>query len=100
MYNFKPQDGLTQTIAATSTSAFVQLSAGSRNQPDIAVFNEGTTTVFVKCRDGVTPVAAAATDFPIPPGSMILINKETADRIACIRPTGTGNVYITPGKGF
>jgi hypothetical protein len=66
--NFIPNMGGTQTIAATTTSASVTLTATDLQNTDLNLFNLGTGLVF--CRWGNGAQTAVLTDMPVPVGAI------------------------------
>lgn len=86
--------GVTTSLSATTSTGQASLTGGT-NQ--LRLFNAGTVTVFVTF--GANPTAAV-TDFPIPPGVVEVITRNTSDtKIAGITATGTATLYCTVGAG-
>jgi hypothetical protein len=103
--NFIPNMGGTQTIAATTTSASVTLTATDLQNTDLNLFNLGTGLVF--CRWGNGAQTAVLTDMPVPVGASRTFSKfpvinpgqGITQAVACITGTGTATVYVTTGVG-
>lgn len=91
--------GDTKTIAATTTTARVQLE-GTGNVGDngnILVTNSSDTLVFFKFGD--SSVNATVTDMPILPGGALLVSKD-GDYVAAITALGSSkDIYFTTGFG-
>lgn len=106
-FHFQAAAGCSLACSATSSAAYVQLSAGTcANQPDIAVRNTGTTPVYFEIGAGgaSSPVASVPTNAVygsqvINPGESDLLSKAQADTLSCITSTSTGTLIITPGVG-
>jgi hypothetical protein len=103
--NFIPNMGGTQTIAATTTSASVTLTATDLQNTDLNLFNLGTGLVF--CRWGNGAQTAVLTDMPVPVGASRTFSKfpvvnpgqGVTQAVACITGSGTATVYVTTGVG-
>lgn len=100
MGNFTPHYGSGASVSATTTTARSQLQAstpgGSGN--DVAVWNDGSSTVFVRLGDST--VNATVADFPLVPNAGVILNAASATHIAAITASGTSTVRAIPGKGF
>ena len=102
MISFQAMDNATVNIAVSTSSQAVQVSAISgANQ--VRVTNNASATVFI--RFGPSGVVASATgDIPLPAGEVEVFSADTTGSgvlyVAAIAPSGTGNVYFTPGAGI
>lgn len=93
--NFTPSG--TVSIAATTSTGNVALSASPLNRKDVVVHNAGTTLGFVKF--GGSSVTAAVTDFPVPAATQIRIHAGDNTHVAAIMASGTATIYFTSGFG-
>ncbi len=85
--------GISQQVAMTTASAQSSVITNSKTLYVVA-----TAACFV--RQGTNPTAVSdGTDQYIPANvPMRLAGFATGNRLACIVPTGTGTLYITPEK--
>lgn len=96
---FAPAFTRTVTVAATTTSAPFNITAGNKQW---SVANAGTTVAFIRAfKSGNGTPAATAADFPILPGSdRVITVDQDFDRASVVAASGTPTLYITPGEGF
>lgn len=98
-FNFIPAGpGLNKTISATTTSASQTLAGrNSLEAPDVMIANEGPNTAFI--RFGTSAQTAVTSDFPLLPGSSVVLKKTDATIFAAITSAGSATVYVYPGAG-
>lgn len=103
---FKPLEGRTQNIAATSTAGSFKLAPSDMNaSTTVRIFNAGANPVFVRGSNSAAPggaVAATTTiDTPIAGGATVVLNRDTyIDTYSFVyAATQSGTVYLTPGTG-
>jgi hypothetical protein len=84
--------GATVSIAATTTSGFVGVSADAQV---VQVTNSGTTVAFIAF--GPTGVVATAADIPIAGGQTLYFHKAGSAFIAALMASGTATIYVCPG---
>jgi len=89
--------GPTVTLAASTTTARVQILPADVTTQHARIYNSGTVAAFVACGD-VTVVATTAAGMPIAPGTVEVIG--CTSHIAGITATGTATLYLTPGSGI
>jgi hypothetical protein len=89
--------GPTVTLAATATTARVQVQPSANNK-SIRVYNAGTVAVFMACGDSAVTATTAA-GMPIAPGTVEIIGC-AQPYVAGIAASGTASVYLTPGNGI
>lgn len=94
---FAPTSAATAAIAATTTSAAVNLDAYSNA---VRVVNAGPNFAFLKFQTQAAPVDATLTDMPLAPGATETFTIGSADRVAAICATGTAALYFTNGEGL
>lgn len=101
MISFQAMDGSTVNVAAGTSSASVQISnLNGANQ--VRVMNNATATIWFRF-GGSGVVASTTIDIPIPAGGAEVYSADSANGVlyaAVIAPSGTGNVYFTPGSGI
>lgn len=90
--------GNTVNIDVSSSSASVTIDADGGSSA-VRVFNNGTTTVWIKFSDTASPTAALATGIPIGPGVTEIYGVNAA-YVAAIAAGSTGKIYFTPGAGI
>lgn len=96
--NFQPAFGRGQTVTAATTSTAATAFTGiDVANTELYVFNSGTGIAFA--RWGVGAQTATTADVPLPPGSVQVFNKGSADNFAAISAAGTNAVLIITGKG-
>lgn len=97
MNPFSPS-GDTVKVAATTTSGSVALGAAART---VRVYNAATTLAHISFGVGAATAAAGGDDsLPMAPGSVEVFAVNTGvSHAAAILPSGTGDVYFTPGDG-
>lgn len=104
---FRPTDGSTVTIAATTTTGSHIL--GGQPSPggqvfQVRVVNDGTTVAYVKF--GTSSVAATVADIPILGGSTSVLTVAVPEAVttglyaAVKMASGTANLYFTTGAGI
>lgn len=97
---FRPNDGGTVTVAASTTSADEAIDPNSHA---IAIFNNCADGVaHIKTAKGGGTLTATTADFPVGPKQHAIIGiPSTHDTVAVILSSGatSANVYITPGTG-
>ena len=84
--------GATVSIAATTTSGFVAVSADAQV---VQVTNSGTTLAFIAF--GQTGVVATAADIPILGGETLYLHKAGTAFVAALMSSGTATIYACPG---
>lgn len=91
----------TQTIAATSTSANVQIQTGSVVAEHVRVFNyPGSDVVWINFGNANTVTASSTcptNSIPLMPGTTMILTAPFS-WAAAVTPT-TATVYFTPGDG-
>ena len=95
---FRPADGKTVTVSASTTSADEAFVAGSHA---IRVLNTTNRTAHVKTARG-SALTATVADFPVAAGGEAIIGIPSDHNIvAVILASGatSGSVYVTPGTG-
>lgn len=93
---FTPIPGSTDTIAAATTTAAVEIgSDGSQ----VLIQNESDTTIHFEF--GTSAVVATVADTPVLAGESRVFTRSTSQtHIATIHAgAGTKNIYVTPGHG-
>ncbi len=95
MTPFRP--AATANLAATSTSARVQVSATATPQ-EYRVYNAGTVVVFVQEGDSAV-TTTTTTGVPLAPGAIEILTFG-GTHVAGITASGTATVYFTPGDGI
>lgn len=96
--NFQPSFGNGRTVTATTSSVSATAFTGiDIANTEIYVFNSGTGIAFA--RWGVGAQTATTADVPLPPGSVQVFNKGSADNFAAISATGSNAVLIITGRG-
>ena len=93
-YNFTPDAGGTQVLAATASSQVVTVRSGCA----LRIYNAAAVTAFVRlCK--TTATASVTTDMPIKTLDSVYIDTGANDAVAIILASSTGNVYVTTGQG-
>ncbi|MFC3469191.1 hypothetical protein ACFOHT_04865 [Massilia oculi] len=92
---FAPSGADTVTLAATTTSARVQIDP---NSSVVRVVNDGTATAFLHFGD--VTVASNAAKMPIKAGATETFTTGTASHVAAVTASGTTNLYFTNGEGL
>jgi hypothetical protein len=95
---FRTDGAATVTLAATGTSARVQIQTAVGGTQNVRLYNAGTVAVFVECGT-VTVVATVAASLPIAPGTVEIVGCNQT-HIAGITATGTSTLYATSGTGL
>ena len=93
---FQPAYGSGQVVAPGSSSATVTVDKGARQ---VCLTNLGANVCYVRVfssADGA--LAAATTDYPVPPGAQVLVSKGDADRLSHISALGT-TLHVMHGEG-
>lgn len=101
MISFEPMSASTVNIAVTTSSQSVLIeNFNGANQ--VRVMNNATATVWISF-GGSSVTASTSVDIPIPAGGAEVFSVGSAASTvyaAVIAPSGTGNVYFTPGAGI
>lgn len=95
---FAPRAGGTITLAANTSNAQAALPTGC-HRLHIVNTSDGVAHVVT---DESTDLAAAVTDFPVPPGAAAVMTiKAHHNRVAVKLASGatSASVYVTPGTG-
>jgi len=93
-YNFTPDAGGTQVLAATNSSQVVTVKSGC----SVRIYNAAAQTAFVRlCK--TTATATTTTDMPIKTTDSVYMDMGANDAVAIILASSTGNVYVTTGQG-
>jgi len=88
-------EGATVTVSATATSSATAINA---KVSLVRVHNSGPNTVFIKF--GNSDATAAVTDFPVPLGTTVTLDKGKSGYVATIcAATHTATVYFSPVSG-
>jgi hypothetical protein len=95
---FRTDGAATVPLAATATTARVQIRTAVGGTQNARVYNAGTVAVFVECGT-VTVVATVAASLPIAPGTVEVLGCNQT-HIAGITASGTATLYLTPGTGI
>jgi hypothetical protein len=100
---FRPElrKSLSLTGGAASANAAIPTAPNGQRMPNLLLSNVGPNITFVtwgigaQVAGGTSPTA----DFPVPVGVAIVVSALGADNIACITPTGSSTLWVTPGEG-
>lgn len=95
---FRPEAGKTVNLAASGSSANVQIQTAD-NTRHIRVFNSGTVTVFIRFGADNTVAASLTTDIPIAAGTVEVLSAPHP-WVAGITAGTAATVYFTPGEGL
>lgn len=95
---FYPVQAGTVNIAATTSSAHVQIASAFGGKQRVRVTNSGTTTAFVEFGSTSSVTASTTASMPVLGGTSVLVNTGE-EYAAAIMGTGTGTIYFTPGTG-
>ncbi|MBY4720022.1 hypothetical protein [Ralstonia mannitolilytica] len=103
---FKPIEGRTQNIAATSSAGSFRLSPADMNASStVRILNTGANPVFVRASNSAAPggaVAATTTvDLPVAAGATVILSRDPfIDTYSFVYAAAqSGTVYLTPGTG-
>lgn len=106
---FRPSQGITKTLSASSSSSSVtfdakDVSSGTTNAGTIGghciirVYNSGTAVAFARWGTGAQ--TATTSDMPLIPGVVEVFSKAFADdTFAAITSSSTATIYVTCGEG-
>jgi hypothetical protein len=104
--NFALAGVLTKFCAGATTSAYIQFSDPySIGAPDVVLHNIGAVPVYLAVGTGgasltcTIPSGNTPGCFPLNPGDFVIADKQQADTVACITPTGTSTLAVTPTYG-
>jgi len=87
--------GATVTVEVTDTTAATAINA---KVPLVRVHNSGPNTAYIKF--GNSDAEAATTDFPVPFGTTVTLDKGKAGYVATVAAaTHTATVYFSPVSG-
>lgn len=96
---FDPMTADTTALAATNATgnAAINVPASSAGSLTVRVYNSGTVTIFIAF--GGSTVVATTAKMPIPAGNTEVFSIGAATYIAGITASGSGTLYVTPGRG-
>ena len=102
MISFEPMKDATVNIAVSSSSQSIQI-YGFSGDNQVRAMNNASATVFISFGDS-SVVVTAASGIPMPAGGVEVFSVggiiAGGAYGAVIAPSGTGNVYFTPGSGI
>ncbi len=93
---FAPSYGRGQTVAPGPTSAVATLTVSAST---LCLTNLGAYTVYVKLGETNT-ITASASDYPILPGSQVVVSKTREQMFVAHYATATSSLHMISGEGF
>jgi hypothetical protein len=98
---FDPMPTSTTSLSVSNASANTTISipAASPGSLTVRVYNSTTVAVFVEFGTSSTLAASTSTSMPIPAGNVETFSIGSSTRIAGITASGSGTLYVTPGRG-
>lgn len=102
MISFEPMQDATVNISVSTSSQNVQIT-GFSGANQVRVMNNASATVWISFGNA-GEVSATTNDIPIPAGAVEVFSAGATGTgvldVAAIAPSGTGNIYFTPGSGI